>query len=113
MAYNYALCTRSGKLFNGFKSRVIPIDATGRFKSSMFLEANSLNSNHFIWSENIQDLLEMKANFLKHLDKNRDKYESAMPGLSDKMRRVVLSLKPCIPCVDSIIPVDDIGNPLR
>ena len=113
MAYNYALCTRSGKLFNGFNSRVIPIDENGKFKSSMFLEANHLNSNHFIWSENLQDLLDMKIDFLALLDKNRGKYDSAMPGLYDKMRRVVLALKPCIPCVDYLIPVDDTGNPLR
>lgn len=108
----YSLYNKSKKLFSGFDGKVIPIDENGKFKSSMFLKVCHLNSNQLYYTTDIRELLALKEQFIDYIERNKRIYDSRMPGLSEKMKRVVAELKPCLPCVDNIIPVDNFGNPI-
>lgn len=108
----YGLCNKSGKMFAEFKKGIIPLDIDGKFKSNLCIRVEDFRSNRFIYSQNIQDLIVLKSEILYYIERNKNSYDNVQKGLADKLLRTVKEFKLCMPCVDYVIPVNELGNPI-
>lgn len=108
----YGLCNKSGKMFAEFQKGVIPLDRDGKFKSNLCIRVEDFRSNRFIYSKNTQDLLMLKSEILYYIEQNKNAYNNAQPGLADKLLRTVKDFRLCMPCIDFVIPVNEMGQPI-
>lgn len=108
----YGLCNKSGKMLAEFKKGVIPLDRDGKFKSNLCIVVEDFRSNRFIYSKDINDLINLKYQIIYYIEQNKNAYNNAQNGLADKLLRTIKELKLCMPCVEYVIPVDEQGNPI-